>query len=629
MPVGGERMRLPVGLPELKGHWLSAYKVLWWAMLAVTLVAATAGQWRNHQESSKIDQQLHGAGLLPIDESDELAFSPLNPAARAAGIMPESVLLAVDGRSVPTELNDRNLEYVAQQLDGPDGRVLTLTLRAPDGTVSDARVLRGAGHLAAADREAPVTYEQRTLISLASRTLNALTVMAGAILLFWRRASDPVAALLSLGLVAVPANDIAALVSSPGLQRTLDNSLDVVPMACILLGMTVFPSGRFTPRWTLLIVPAIVAWGMTLVLDAPDMPLPLMLAAVLPGLVIAVGSLAWRYRSMAPGTPKQQVKWVMLGFAAFFASGMVEIVLLFIDEATTDNRTHFALLVGGMVLSVLQGFFIVGGLLVALLRYRLYDADAAISRSARYAGLTMALFAVFAASEALIQTLGQQWFGASTGAAGGAMAAALAAVLLVPLHHRLSDWARKRFQRDLARLRAELPELLAEMRTSSAPKELADDALRLVMRGVHATHGAILLADGGRMSLVHAEGIAPDGIAERLAAELPAQPSPGVVRANDPVLPIRVPLVTPSGVTSGWLALGPHPDGSLYGKDDRKALAQVASPLARSLEVALERVRREAAHEAERRALADQVAELQRKLAEVIALPRAGTAQAT
>ncbi|HEY6817351.1 MAG TPA: hypothetical protein VI168_17580, partial [Croceibacterium sp.] len=76
------------------------------------------------------------------------------------------------------------------------------------------------------------------------------------------------------------------------------------------------------------------------------------------------------------------------------------------------------------------------------------------------------------------------------------------------------------------------------------------------------------------------------------------------------------------GATAGWLALGPHPDGSLYGKDDRKALAQVASPLARAIEVALERVRREAEREAERRALADQVAELQRKLAEVAGLAR-------
>jgi len=613
-------MRLPEGLPELTGRSLAAYKLLWWAMLAVTLAAVTAGQWRYQQETSKIELQLHGAGLLPTDEGDELTFSPLSPAARAASIVPDSMLLAVDGRPVPTELSARNLEYVAQQLDGPDGEALTLSLRAPDGTVTDARVVRGPDHLAAADREAVVTYEQRSFISLASRILNALTVMAGAILLFWRRASDPVAALLSLGLLAVPANDIAALVSSPVLQRTLDSGFDIVPMACILLGMTVFPSGRFAPRWTLLIVPAIVAWALAILLGEPDTPVLLQLAIYLPGLVITVGSLAWRYMRMAPGTARQQVKWVMLGFAAFFASGMVEVALVLIDDATTDNWTHFALMVAGNVVGVLQGAFIVGGLLVALLRYRLYDADAAISRSAVYAGLTVVLFAVFAASETLIQALGQEWFGASAGAAGGAVAAGLAAFLLVPLHHRLSDWAKKRFQRDLTRLRAELPEVLVAIRDSNDPVALADDALRLAMRGVHASHGAILLEDRARLALAHAEGIPTRGLAKRLAAELPSDPVPGVIRADDPELPIRLPLVAPSGSNVGWLLLGPHPDGSLYGKDDRKALEELATPLARALSLAMERARREAEREAERRTLVERLAQLEQMLAQVAGL---------
>jgi hypothetical protein len=623
-------MRLPEGLGELTGRGLAAYKLLWWAMLAVTLLALTAGQWRSLEETSKIERQLYGAGLLPDDAGDELTFSPLSPSAREAGIAPNSVLLAVDGRPVPTELSARSIERIAGELDGRDGEAVRLRLRPPGGAVTEVRIVRGPEHLAAADREAPVTYRQRTLISLLSQTLNALTVMAGAILLFWRRPSDPVAALLSFGLLAVPANDVAALVSSPALRITLDNALDVVPMACILLGMTVFPSGRFAPRWTLLIFPAIAAWALVLLLSEPDTPLPFVLAAVLPGLIITVASLAWRYVRMEPGTPRQQVKWVMLGFAAFFASGLVEIALMFVDAATADNATHFAVLVADSVLSLLQGFFIVGGLLVALLRYRLYDADAAISRSAVYAGLTVLLFAVFAASETLIQALGQKWFGASAGAAGGAVAAGLAALLLVPLHHRLSDWAKKRFQRDLSRLRAELPEVLVAIRDSNDPVALADDALKLAIRGVHASHGAILLENDGLLALAHAQGLAPQGIAERLAGELPANPAPGVIRADDPELPLRLPLITASGSTFGWLALGPHPDGSFYGKDDRKALEELAAPLARALSLSMERARRDAEREAERRALAERLAQLERTLAQVARpkprSPRARTA---
>lgn len=608
-------MRLPEKLPELRGRWLTAYKALWWAMLAVSLVAATLGQWRLHQETTSVYGRFYSAGLRPNETDDELTFSPLSPAARAAGVEAESTLLAVDGRTVA---QDTAWDDIAAELDGPAGSTITLRLRAPDGAVSEARVVRGPEHLAAADRESPVTDAQRNLLSLVSRTLNALIVIAGAILLFRRRASDPVAALLSFGLLSVPANDIAALVADPGLRYLVDFALDLVPMACILLGLATFPAGRFDPSWTWLVIPAIVNWAAVSLIGGETAPIWLQLVVALPPLLIAVISLAWRFARLGPGPPKQQIKWVMLGFAAFIVCGLAEIALYFVDNATTSNATHVAILVAIAALAPLQGLCIVGGLLVSLLRHRLYDADAAISRSAVYAVLTVTLIAVFAASETLIQSLAQQWFGASAGVAGGAFAAALAALLLVPLHQRLSRWAEKRFQRDLARLHAELPLLLAEVRNSADPREFADNALSLVIRGVHARHGAILLADGGQLELAHAEGVDPAGLAERLAGELPDDPAPGAIRADDPVLPLRLPLVTRSGAHTGWIALGPHPDGSFYGKEDRKALEELARPLARAIELAVERARRDAAYDAERRTLTDRLAQLEHQLGQVI-----------
>mgnify|MGYP001555854043 CR=1 FL=1 len=196
----------------------------------------------------------------------------------------------------------------------------------------------------------------------------------------------------------------------------------------------------------------------------------------------------------------------------------------------------------------------------------------------------------------------------------------------MPLHHRLNDWAKKRFQRDLSRLRAKLPEVLVAIRDSSNPNELADDALKLAMRGVHASHGAILLADQGRLVLAHAEGLPAQGLAERLTAELPAEPPQGVMRADDPDLPIRLPLIAPGGASAGWLVLGSHPDGSLYGKDDRRALEELAPPLARALSLAMERSQRERERETERRTLTERLAQLEQALAQMIAPPPAAGA---
>lgn len=608
-------MRWPDELPELEGRSLRAYKLLWWTILVVGLVALTAGQWRAAEETSRIELQIYRAGLLPSESTAELRFNPLSAAAREAGIEPDSELLAVNGQAA-----SHDAASLARQLRGPDGQRITLRLRLPNGAVRDVQVVRSPQYLAAADRLSPTTHQQRTWIEIASSTLDALIVMAGAALLFWRRANDPVAALLSLGLLAVPASGIASLVNDTGLQALVENTLDVVPMASILLGLTVFPAGRFSPRWTLLILPAIAAWALLLLIGGDEAPLGLQLAIVLPGLIIAVGSLAWRYRRMEPGTPRQQLKWVMLGFAAFFVCGLLQFALLFVDGSVTDNWTHLAILLAVRLLVPLQGFCIVGGLLVSLLRYRLYDADAAISRSAVYGALTAMLFAIFAASETLIQTLGQRWLSDQAGVAGAATAAGLTAVLLFPLHHRLTDWAKKRFQKDLARLRAELPQVLVAVRDTNNPEAIADDSLRMAMRGVHASRGAILLVDESRLVVAHAEGLSEVGLAERLAGELPRDPQPGVTRAADASLPLRLPLVTEQGAHVGWLLLGPHPDGSFYGKDDRKALEMLAMPLARAFHVAMERARREAEREAERRTLVDRLAQLEDTLTRVVRL---------
>ena len=52
-----------------------------------------------------------------------------------------------------------------------------------------------------------------------------------------------------------------------------------------------------------------------------------------------------------------------------------------------------------------------GGLLISLLRYRLYDAESAISRSVVYGALTLMLLAIFAESEKVIEVMGEEYLG--------------------------------------------------------------------------------------------------------------------------------------------------------------------------------------------------------------------------
>ena len=65
---------------------------------------------------------------------------------------------------------------------------------------------------------------------------------------------------------------------------------------------------------------------------------------------------------------------------------------------------------------------------------------------------------------------------------------------------------------------------------------------------------------------------------------------------RDRQVPLRLRLAVERGEepeTIGWLLLGPRPDGSFFGKDEREALEHVAGPIARALHITQLRQRRE------------------------------------
>jgi hypothetical protein len=124
---------------------------------------------------------------------------------------------------------------------------------------------------------------------------------------------------------------------------------------------------------------------------------------------------------------------------------------------------------------------------------------------------------------------------------------------------------------------------------------IAAATLDNVMHGVRARRGA-LLVEGELLGL---RGFEPGDFAHWQRSWQPAVP-PGIdCDKGDTAFPVRVPLEAEGHGRIGWLLLGPRPDGSLYGKDEREVLAEIADPVARAIRVVALR----AAHEAETRDL--------------------------
>jgi hypothetical protein len=440
---------------------------------------------------------------------------------------------------------------------------------------------------------------------LGLRLTKSIILIAVSAILFRRRRTDAVAAMLGLSFLLWTAS---SSVDFAGTGFAWPILLDRCRFLLFALALLLFPDGQWAPRWTLAIAMAILMVFLlgtfeALGLLATHAFLPLAIGCVL----LTLTTLLARYNSLSSVMARQQVKWVALGL-------VVGIALILSARAGAAIAAGTAMPMSSTIL--LEGLFQLGivvialGFLTSLLRYRLYDAEAAISRSAAYAGLTLALVAIFAGSESVIQTIGQRYFGSGIGDLSGGIAAAIAAILLTPLHSRISNWAETHFQRDLIGLKTELPDLLEAMAGSSSVVRLGSVILPRIEEAIHSSRIA-LLADG---KLVAVRGIART-VAQRWLRRWREPALTGLFdQDDDRDFPIRMALRCPFGKERGWLLLGPRPDGSLYGKDDLDALAAIALRLRQTIFSVLEREKEQRAAKAGLDRLAAKICKLEAAL---------------
>ena len=445
-----------------------------------------------------------------------------------------------------------------------------------------------------------------------------LVLIAVATLLFRRRPRDPVAAMLALAFllwtITSAAQGLAPRDHAQGLE-----ALDRLRFLLLVAAVTLFPDGRFEPEWTRATLAASLAVFLLGLAEALGLaPQGSFLPPAILCVIAAITALIARYRGLDEGIPRQQLKWVALGLA----SGLV-LVLAFRFGGPAAS---------GIGLLALEAAFRLGimlmalGFLVSLLRFRLYDADAAISRSAAYVALTLVLVAIFAASESAIELVGQRHLGPRAGDFSGAIAAAIAAVLIAPLHERMTRWAERRFQRDLVVLREELPELLADADEHDHVAGLAAAILPRIEAGVRSSRIALAVQD----AVIAAHDV-PLWTAESwLARWTPPDCARSFSRdPDDPLFPLRIPLAASNGGHFAWILLGPRPDGSFYRRDELEALAAVAAPLRRAIIRLGERENRVASERNAQAALLSRIDILERRLIAIEAIQPEHAARAS
>ncbi len=282
-------------------------------------------------------------------------------------------------------------------------------------------------------------------------------------------------------------------------------------------------------------------------------------------IVVLFIGLAGQFRNMraASGDERQQLKWLLFGCVL----GGVP-TLLAIPAAVEDIDRFLLVGYRPYVTSMAVLGFATAAL--AVLRVRLADVDAVISRSMSYAissGLAVGVFLAVALGLGLVV----ERFVGETGFASQVVAALAAAALFGPIHRRVGRWLDRRFQRDRHHYVEALRDLSETVLRIREPHDLAREVVERSVGALRAAHGALYLRRSEIDAEVELAPVASEGGRYEGAVSLERALEP-------PRGGVAVPIESDATV-AGVLVLGPRRGGDLYSSQDRDLLGALAGQL--------------------------------------------------
>jgi hypothetical protein len=334
-----------------------------------------------------------------------------------------------------------------------------------------------------------------------------------AALIFWRRSNDAMALLAALTLVTMPLAVVKAVVPAAGALGALADGVIYVGLVCSMGLLYVFPSGRFTPRWTL--APAIL-WAIVTLpavfwpssgASFASWPAPLPFLVLLAWAGSGLYAQIYRYRRASNPVQRQQTKWAALGLVGAilgpFGYFTPFLSLPSLSQASLPRLFYYLAdpaIFKVLLIGQLAGFalFTAGLLLfpllfaIAILRYRLFEIDIIINRTLVYGALTLSLALVYAGSVVGLQRLFRSLIGQESRLAIVVSTLAIAA-LFNPLRRRIQRFIDRRFYRDKYDAAQTLVRFGARTRDQVDLACLAGEMLAMVEETLQPAHASLWL----------------------------------------------------------------------------------------------------------------------------------------
>ena len=286
----------------------------------------------------------------------------------------------------------------------------------------------------------------------------------------------------------------------------------LVPFDLLAVLLILFPTGRPpTRRWWIPIVAAavFVPIGLlsgvdpvgnsviSIVLGSAAVPLADLLLPIAAGVAIglffvAVASLFRRRRS-ATVEERQQLKWVAYACAILATALLATTGAFFTPLHRLDPDARFPVEMFGGIPILIGLFSIPIAVGVAVLRYRLYEIDALISRTLVYGSLSAILVLAYVAGVAAFQFLLSPFTSGSPVAVAVSTLAVVA--LFQPLRRRIQSAVDRRFYRRRYDAERTLEAFSSRLRDEVDLEALKDELLGAVTEAIQPTHVSVWLRD--------------------------------------------------------------------------------------------------------------------------------------
>lgn len=568
-------------LRTIPDTWVKWLRPLWFVVFGLAALTVMVSTVYAINASYSVQPTIREHGLdFDVTTEGELLIRTLPdagmPLAEAAG----SKVVAINGKVMPPDLVVADL---ASALDRGKGQPLSITLRQPSGRQIVVPLKRKP---LAVSPAAVQNRDLRIWARLGTGLLACSALLFCSLLLVLRRPNDPVAMLLAFGFT------ILVGTIDPPVQYWLwtdqDRVIDLlggVAMYLLLIGLAAFPDGVFVPRFLRWLIP--LGIPLAIFASAPDIDEDLQgIVGILALLGVLAGQII-RLRRQPAGIERQQIKWAAFGFGAGLTLIFAAVVLA---AAQGDDPSTYTIFISTVILLLFNvGLSIKAlGLLVALTRFRLWEADTVITRSAAYAVVTVVVGVVWAASSDLVKLVITEVMGRESEAGATTIGAIIAAGIFSPTQSAVLGWTRRHFGSPLERIKG-AAERLKSWGLTETPAELATRALGIIDEAVHPAAATVVLDT-------------PEG-EQTIAVR-------GMEGGANPKLVESLPLADEEG-SVGTLRLGRRSDGNRYNRQELEAVRELIPHIADALRVARDRHSRESMLQQQIEAMAARLSQLE------------------